>query len=276
MILKNIWVPISGALAQQKKVETIANNIANANTPGFKKDNLVFKEYLTALDKGYQDTHLPRKEWAPEDFYKSYDAENSLVKTDGSYTDFRQGQLTPTGNPFDIAINGKGFFEVLTSNGIRYTRKGTFTLRKDGTLITDSGFPVLRKLIISSTNKDTKLPPPGTRTINVGQGNITINLNGEIFNNNNKISDLSVIEFKDIHALKKEGNSLFINQHIENIIPNANKSVVHQGFIEQSNVNPVSEMSSLIKANRHFESIQRAIKAYDNITGKAVNEISKF
>lgn len=77
-------------------------------------------------------------------------------------------------------------------------------------------------------------------------------------------------------SLIKEGNSLYINQNANNISKNEFKTAAHQGFIEQSNVNAIEEMSSLIKANRQFESIQRVIKAYDNISGKAVNEIAKF
>ena len=135
-LLKNIWVPLSGQIAQQRKVETIANNIANANTAGFKKDSLVFKEHLTALTKGADIVDLPRKEWKPDDFYRSQGAENAYVKVDGSYTDFEQGPLSPSHNPLDLALFGKGFFEVLTPTGIRFTRKGNFTISKDGELVT--------------------------------------------------------------------------------------------------------------------------------------------
>lgn len=123
--MKNIWVPLSGQIAQQQKVDTIANNIANANTAGFKKDSLTFKEYLVSLDKGSTDINLPNKEFSPDDFYRSEGAENAYVKVDGSYTNFEQGALKPSNNPLDIALNGKGFFEVLTPSGIRFTRKGT-------------------------------------------------------------------------------------------------------------------------------------------------------
>ena len=96
-ILKNLWVPVSAAIAQQRKVDSIANNVANINTPGFKKDELIFKEYLVALDKGVEDINMPRKEWSPKDFYHTQGAQNSFVKVDGSYTIHKQGQLTPTG-----------------------------------------------------------------------------------------------------------------------------------------------------------------------------------
>lgn len=277
--MKELWVPLSGAIAQQRKVETIANNVANANTPGFKKDQLVFKEYLTQFEKGHnQDIDLPHKEWKPEDFYRSYGAEHAKVKVDGSFTDFQQGQTSPTGNPLDIALKGKGFIEVLTPNGVRYTRKGNLSINPSGLLVTDGGDPILSKLDPALIAAGGELPSPNERTIQLPQsaGRLSINFQGELSNSNGKISDLSIVEFNDMHALKKEGNSFYINQDIKNISTSENKTAVYQGFIEQSNVNAIQEMSELIKANRNFESIQRVIKTYDTISGKGVNEIAKF
>jgi flagellar basal-body rod protein FlgG len=272
-------VPLSGAIAQQRNVETIANNVANANTPGFKKDQVVFKEYLTALEKGDAEADLPQKEFKPEDFYRSYNAEDAFVKVDGSYTQHEQGQLVPTGNTFDNAISGNGFFEVLSPNGIRYTRKGSFSINNEGKLVTDQGYLVLAKdapPTIAPDGKMTLTTPPESRAILVGKNKFSINLEGDVFSGDNKIANLSISEFNDIHALKKEGNSLFINPDQKNIKVGEIKTTIHQGFVEQSNVNAVTEMSSLINANRNFETIQRVIKTYDTMSGKAVNEISKF
>ena len=270
--MKDIWVPISGALAQQKKVETIANNVANVNTPGFKRDKIIFKEYLTAFDKG-ADINLPQKEWAPGDFYHTYGAENSKVKVAGTYTDFTTGQLQPTGNLFDLALKGKGFFEVLTNNGIRYTRTGRFSISPERRLVTDQGHPVLAKPGIPA---EAGAREPSQRFIAIPQGKLSINLEGGIFVDGRKISDLSIVEFRDIHALKKEGNAYYANADANNISAKPATSRIYQGFLEGSNVNAITEMSDLIKAHRHFGSIQNAIKAYDNMEGKAVNEISKF
>jgi flagellar basal-body rod protein FlgF len=281
--LKNIWVPVSGAIAQEKNVEVMANNVANANTPGFKKDQLTFREYLTALEKNQDTIDLPDQEWRPEDFYRTQGAENAYVKTDASHTIHDQGALTPTGNPLDVAINGPGFFEILTPQGIRYTRKGNFSLSKDGNLVTDQGYFVLSKINwpgeINPSAKDTQnaAPPPEQRKITVGSsGQVVISTGGEVSVNNNKVADLAVTEFNNLHVLKKEGNVSFINDDVKNIKTKGNSSIVQQGFLEESNVNAIAEISNLIKANRHFESIQRAIKAYDSMTGRGVNEISKL
>lgn len=281
--MKDLWVPLSGAIAQQRNVETIANNVANANTPGFKKDQLAFKEYLKVLEKGLEDINLPRREWSPDEFYHSQGAEKAQVKIDGTYTNHQQGQLSPTGNHLDFALHGKGFFEVLTPNGLRYTRRGTFTLNNQGQLVTSQGYPVLSQLDLAAIenageNAPEQITNPENRIIQfpLNVGKPTINLQGEMFANGQKVADLSIVEFNDIHALRKEGQSNFINKDFKNINVDPPKTAVHQGFVEQSNVNAVQEMSALIKANRHFESIQKVIKAYDQISGKSVNDISRF
>ncbi len=277
-----MWVPLSGAIAQQRNVDTIANNVANSNTPGFKKDQLVFKEYLTALENNSGDIDLPGKEFRPEDFYRSQGAEHAFVKVDGSYSSHEQGMLEPTGNPLDIGIRGDGFFEVLTPNGIRFTRRGTFSISSNGELVTDQGYKVLSKINLNQNqNKGGEtttiaVPPPEQRVIKLENGKININLTGDVSSGPTNVGTLSVVEFNDVHTLKKEGDSLYINEDNANIISEAKNSSIHQGFVESSNVNPVEEMSNLIKANRNFESIQKVIKTYDNISGRAVNEIGKF
>lgn len=269
--MKSIWVPISGQIAQQRKVEAIANNIANANTTGFKKDDVTFKEHLTAFSGKNNDIHIPSKEFSPDDFYHTEGAENAFVKVDGSYTDFTQGNLKPTGNNLDFGLNGKGFFEVLTPQGIRYTRNGSFTLSKDGELVTSNGFKLLTKKAegeeIAPEERILKLPT---------SERISVSKEGEIFNKTGLVANMSLVEFKDNHTLKKQGQGLFINNHPQNRLELAAKTTVNQGFIEGSNVNAIQEMSELIRAHRHFDNIQKAVNTYDAMAGRAMNDISKF
>jgi flagellar basal-body rod protein FlgF len=276
--MKNIWVPLSGQIAQQRKVETIANNIANANTAGFKKDDVSFKEYLTVLNKGQEDIDLPNKEFSPEDFYKTQSAENAKVEINGTYTVFEQGQLTPTGNPLDLAIHGDGFFEVLTPAGIRFTRKGILGLSKDGELVTEEGYKVLSKnTALASQGRDlSAVSNPVDRIIKVPTDQkISVTIDGKIFSGAQPLQELSVVSFKSNQLLRKESGSLFLNL-VETNLKSPEDTKVHQGFVEGSNVNTIHEMSELIKAHRHFDNIQKAIQTYDNITGRAVNDISKF
>lgn len=282
IVLRELWVPLSGAIATQRQIDVVANNIANVNTVGFKKDDVTFKEHLTALEKGHNDIDLPNKEWKPEDFYKSYGAEHSFVKADATYSDLSQGRLAPTGNSFDFAIQGPGFFEILTANGVRYTRNGSFSIQRDGKLVTTNGLPVLTKLLPKLEKKpevdvaETEIPTPDKRIVNIGNGKFQVSLDGSFYVDGNKAGELSVVEFHDPNALRKEGALGYINNDEKNIKTVDVKSSVHQGFVEESNVNSVVEMSNLIKANRNFESIQRVIKTYDSIAGQGVNEISKF
>lgn len=278
--MKNIWVPLSGQIAQQRKVETIANNVANANTPGFKKDQVVFKEHLTALTKGVDDIDIPRNEFSPADFYHTQGAENAMVAVDGNFTIFEQGPLNPTGNPLDVALKGGGFFEVLTPMGLRFTRKGNFSINQQGELVTDQGYKVLSSSPTSPTRDIASLEAPvnlENRVIKVPlDKKINISMEGELSNVDGPIAKLSIVEFIDQHALKKEGQSLFITQDLNNIRRSDIQTIASQGFLEGSNVNAIEEMSELIKAHRHFESIQKAINAYDSISGKAANELGKF
>jgi flagellar basal-body rod protein FlgF len=274
--LKDLWISVSGALAQQRNVETIANNVANANTPGFKKDQLAFKEYLTALNKGNTDIDLPSKEWKPEDFYKSYGAENAQVEVSGSFTIHDQGSLSPTNNPLDFAISGQGFFELLTESGIRFSRKGNFTINNEGYLVTPNGHFVLSKTPKpEAQDQAEEVVKPEDRKIKVSNQAFSVASDGSIYNGETKAGELSLVAFRDQVALKKEGNSLFINQSNDNQLETA-KGAIHQGFVEESNVNAIQEMSNLIKAHRHFESIQNVIKTYDNIAGKTATDIAKF
>lgn len=280
--MKNIWVPLSGQIAQQRKVETIANNVANANTAGFKRDQIIFKEHLTALTKGVEDIHIPRKEFSPEDFYHTQGGENAAVAVAGTYTIHEQGQLVPTNNPFDVALNGPGFLEVLTPNGVRFTRQGNLSLSSEGELVTSQGHKVLMPVEVSSEEirgpAGQSIPKPEERVLRLPHNQpITISLEGEVFTRQGgSIGKISIVDFADINALQKEGSSLFINPDEANATRIGLKTKIQQGFMEGSNVNAVEEMSELIKAHRHFESIQRAINSYDSISGKAANDIAKF
>lgn len=282
--MKGLWVPVSAAISQQKQVDTIANNVANTNTAGFKKDQQVFKEYLSAFEGKDQEIDMPLREWKPDDFYRSFGAEKAMVKVDGTFTSFEQGQLTPTDNPLDLAIRGQGLFEVLSpQGGVRYTRRGQFSVDQDGYLVSHDGAKLLKTVPVPDPNAPkvegapTQPPPIESRFIKIdATKRASINQQGEIYQDGLKVDQISVAEFNDINALKKEGSSYFVNQFPENQKVAIENSNVLQGFVEESNVNPITEMANLIQAHRNFESIQRVIKTYDAMAGKGATEISRF
>ncbi len=266
---KGIYTAVSGAMAQTARLDTIANNLANVNTPGFKRDGQLFREYLTSYEKEPGTITVPRIPASIESFYDVQGGDKSYVEAVGTYTDFSQGALKSTGNQLDFAIEGDGFFEVLTPQGVRLTRVGSFTLDGEGRLVTKQGFPVLRE---GAPGED-----PAGREIRLTNANVAITPSGEIAEGGEVLGRLSVVTVEDKDALQKIGNSLFaLKDNMEPQVVAAAGFSLHQGYIESSNVNPVREMTDMIMTTRVFESTQKGIQAYDQMMGKAVNEVSKL
>lgn len=276
---KGIYTALSGGIAKQHELELIANNLANANTPGFKKDAGTFNEYLTELRRTDSVDGLQREilHAASADVRPSGD--KSFVEMDGVYTDHTQGALEKTSRHLDLALEGNGFLEVLTPAGIRYTRQGNLSISRDGVLVTANGFPVLSKdprLAGKNAVAETEATVPERRRIVLGQGAVHITPEGFVLQNGAQISSLSIVEFHESQWLEKAGNSYFRNTHPDNLKADAPKTQVRQGFLENSNVNPVKEMTRLIEATRAYESHMQAIKTYQDIDGRSVNDIARY
>ncbi len=266
---KGIFTAVSGAIAQSAKLDTIANNLANVNTPGFKKDGQLFREYLTSYEKEPGTITVPRVPASIESFYDMQGGDKSYVDLNGTYTDFAQGGMKSTGNRLDIGLEGDGFFEVGTPEGVRLTRAGSFTVDSEGRLVTKQGYPVLRD------------GAPGQaaagREIRLTSANVTISQAGEIFDNNQSIGKLSLVSVGNKDALLKQGQNLFtFKDNLEPDLSVAQDLKLNQGFLETSNVNPIREMTEMIATTRLFESTQKGIQAYDQMIGKAVNDVPKL
>ena len=257
-------------MAQGQSLDTIANNIANANTPGFKSDKNAFKEYLTVLERAPDVNTVPRIPASIESFYDMQGTAKSYVDVDGTYTDHTQGGMKNSGNALDIALEGKGFLEVLTPQGPRLTRKGTLSLSPEGRLITTDGLPVLKSSPPGSN------ATPDSRMIDLGPEAVSFTQQGDIYQNGQNLGKLSIVEFENNEHLKKMGSSLYSNSDptVPQIVNGG--TMVHQGFLETSNVNIVKEMTDMIQATRNFESSQRVIKAYDEMDSKLVNDVPKL
>ncbi len=274
MSSKGIYSALSGAMAQGQQLDTIANNIANANTPGFKSDKNSFKEYLTILERAPEVNTVPRIPGSIGSFFDMEGTDKSYVEPAGTYTDYKQGGIKATGNPLDIALEGKGFLEVLTPQGPRFTRKGTLSLSPTGQLITSDGLPVLKRGAVGAQPGEDANSE--SRTITLGGTPVTFTQQGEVFQDGQSLGQLSIIEFEDNDHLRKIGNALYATSD-----PTAGRILnpstdVHQGSIEISNVNIVKEMTDMIQATRNFESSQRVIKAYDEMDSKLVNDVPKL
>ncbi|OQW50376.1 MAG: flagellar biosynthesis protein [Proteobacteria bacterium SG_bin7] len=266
MSSKGIYAALSGAIAQGQRLDNISNNLANTNTPGFKKDQTVFREYLSNYEKLPTTLNVPRVPASVESFYDMQGADRGYAEAIGSFSDYSQGTLLTTGNNLDIAIEGEGFLEVLTPQGVRFSRSGNLRVDSQGVLVNQSGFPVLK----------TGAQDPAQRVFNVRDSNVTISFNGDIYDRDENLGKLSIINFEEKDVLRKEGNSLFSLRPNTPATPIAAREYkIHQGYIESSNVNIVQEMTDMIAANRLFESSQKAIKAFDQMDEKLNNEVPK-
>lgn len=267
MSTKGIFTALSGALAQTTKIDTIANNIANVNTTGFKKDQQTFSEYLTAMEKEPQVMQVPRVPASVESFYDMNGGDKGFVNTAGTYTNFEQGSLKFTGGKLDLAIDGAGFFEVATPNGVELTRAGNFTIDGNGQLVTKDGHPVLLE-----GDEATALDQ---RTVRFsGQGQAYISDAGEVFDGEKNLGKISLLNVKNMESLQKVGNNNYsFKPNIQAEVSKVTVPSLKQGFIETSNVNIVNEMTEMITAQRVFEGTQKAIHAYDAMADKLINVV---
>jgi flagellar basal-body rod protein FlgG len=291
-----IWTAVSGGMAQSQNVDIIANNLANANTTGFKKDTPTFKEYLTAVERPPSPAvDIPRTAFKDSDFYHTDGREHAMVNLEKVHVDHGQGTFKPTNSPFDMAIDGAGFFTVQTPSGYMFTRAGDFKVNAQGQLVTVDGLPVLALGPEAAAPEapgrapaavNPFAPPaPGAQpalvpitladTLAAGQ-KIHVTSDGQVYAGSEQLATIAVAEFADAKLLKKVSSTLYENPDPANVPRVSVASRVRQGFIEASNVNPVSEVVNLIKANRMFESNMKAIKAYSDMAGKEANEVGKL
>jgi flagellar basal-body rod protein FlgF len=274
---KGIYTALSGGMARAHEVELLANNLANVNTPGFKRDTGTFNEYLTELRRPDSVEGLKR-EIENAALGGRVAGDKSFVEMDGVYTDFKQGALQKTSRGLDVALEGKGFFEVLTPAGIRYTRQGNFTLDGEGRLVNGAGHYVLARDPRLTQPLTGRFEPtaPEARVIQMGRiGPAEITPDARILQGGAELAQLSLVEFHEPQWLEKMGHGLWKNTHEDNLRHLPPESQVHQGFLEGSNVNPVHEMTKLIEATRAYESQLQAIKTYGEIDSRSVNDIAR-
>lgn len=253
-MVRGLYTAATGMNAQSKKMDVISNDLANVNTTGYKKDDVVmsaFGEVMLSKLGGGQST-------GPDGPIGKV----SLgVRVDEVYTHFAQGSLIKTTGIADIAIQGDGFFVVDTPAGEAYTRDGKFSITADGELVTQEGYAV------RGENGPIEL---GEAFLDQG-GELHFSENGQVMVNGELIDTLDIAVFADKRSLKKIDNNLL--QSDSERIPFEGKLM--EGFLEASNVNPVTAMVDMITVSRAYEASQKLIQIHDNLLGKAVNEIAR-
>lgn len=234
---------VRGCLKEELRMDVIANNLANASVPGFKKDKVSFQNLLIQQE-------------AANAVANGQMGDMALINVK---TDMSQGDMRFTGNMLDVAINGKGFFKVMTPDGIRYTRKGNFTLDALGNLITQEGYQVLGK----------------GGAINLLDRQVEIDARGRLVSKEGELGQLDIVTFANTDALVKMGDTLFAKGPNMTEEPLPPETTIRQGYLEGSNVNIAEEMVQMIHTLRAFESYQRAIKVLDHIDDKVTNEVAR-
>ena len=242
-----MYISAEGALAQSVRLETIANNLANVDTTGFKRDLAIFQaRYAEAIDQGL----VPAEAGTVNDV-------GGGVKVLPSFTDYSQGPMKKTGQPTDVAIRGRGFF-VVDRDGVEHlTRAGNFTITAEGALTTQDGYPVISE--------------EGTPIVLTGPFQF-----GEdgTFQSGDGFQRLAMVEPASLGDLSKVGENLFLPLAPGQPLPAGLRSVA-QGFLEGSGTSAVLEMTDMIETTRAYEANVNMIRHHDQIYGTLISRVLK-
>jgi flagellar basal-body rod protein FlgF len=240
-----VYTALSGLKAQMTALDTLANNLANVNTTGFKGQ----ESFFTTLNLVSASSQAPELDAALNNPIQVSNALNMAG-----------GPVTETHRDLDLALVGKGFLTVETPAGERYTRNGNLITNAKSELCTSEGHPVL-----------------GERGhIVLGQGKVDINQDGEILVNGAPVDRLKLMSFDDPTSLKPEGSSLFASSQSAQASKPATEVSVRQGFLEQSNINPVLATMHMVEIMRQFESLQRCVSLiFNELDAKAIEKLPR-
>lgn len=256
-MIRGLYTAVSGLVTQEAKQQVITNNMANANTTGYKTDNLAVKKFNDVLIQNYDKVSGGKN---VQNIIGSLSYGSSIDET---LTDFTQGLLQKTDNDTDFGLEGKGFFTVrrTAANGsqnLYYTRDGQFHVNNQGYLVNSSGDSVM------GTNKATGAQEP----IFVGNKKIVVDGNNDIFIDGSSQYKFNIVDFQDYKSLKKSGDNLYSGDN-----PIQSGAVAKQNSLEKSNVNIINEMVNMMTVLRTFESNQKVIQSMDETLSKVVNEV---
>lgn len=247
----SIFSALFGAMSNEHRIDISANNLANVNTTGFKRDNCAFQD---TFQRFAHDNIVDAKPFIQDKNMFPDPKIMARPRLSEEVVDLSQGAFQKTGNPLDVAIRGDGFFKVQKDGGEFLTRNGVFSLSPDGVLITEQGYPVM------ASGGQISVPP---------RSNVVIDAEGVIRADGQEIARLDFVQPADPRALKKNGENLFVLEGDE--VP-AEGEVV-QGYIEKSNVEVVNEMVAMIECQRSFEMYQKMITTTDQLDQKVIQKV---
>ncbi|MDJ0750711.1 MAG: flagellar basal-body rod protein FlgG [Woeseiaceae bacterium] len=251
---QSLWVAKTGLDAQQTRMSVVSNNLANVNTTGFKQDRAVFEDLL------YQNVRQSGGNTSQDTILPSGMNLGTGVRVVATEKLFTQGSVNQTGNAMDVAINGRGFFQILKPNGdLAYTRDGTFQLNDQGQLVTSSGYTVQPGITI----------PDGAQSITIGSdGVVSVKVAGQT--SPSQIGTLEISDFINPVGLQPIGENLYIETASSGTAqagtPGQNGlGQIQQGALEGSNVNVVAELVNMIETQRAYEMNSKAISTSDQM-----------
>ena len=259
-MLKGVYTAYTAMVNEQHRMDTMTNNLANASTVGFKKKGATsqcFSDVPTVKIKDRSDGHHAYAEHIGRN--------NPGVKIGENYTDYTQGSYRVTGNTYDLAIDGDGFFAIEFTNkagetSTMYTRAGQFTLNKEGYLVNEDGDYVLdnqSRRIRLNTLLDSKIDEDGT-----------------IYQNDTAVARIGLTDFEDYDYLEKFGENYF--QPVDGARFQDAEAKVYQGYLETANMSVVTEMVNMINISRAYETNQKVIQTYDSTLETAVTQIRRL
>ena len=257
-MVKGLYTAYTGMLNEQNRMDIMTNNLANASTVGYKKESSTSQSFDDVLTVKIKDQSVGMRN------VQKIGIKNPGVKIGENYTDYSQGSFRITGNTYDLALSGEGFFAIEFTNkagetDTKYTRAGQFTLNKDGYLVTEEGDYVLdtqNRRIRLNTLIDSSITDDGT-----------------IYQNDQAVAKIQVTDFADYDYLEKYGETYY--QPIQGAQTIASNAQVKSGYLEMANVQIVSEMVNLISITRAYESNQKVVQTIDDTLDVAVNQIGR-
>ncbi len=232
------YVALSYQVALGRKMDQVANNIANVDTSGYKSSHMLFNEHIV---------NAPKQKPL------------SMVMDYGNYRNYQPGPIQQTGNTFDVALQGNGFLVVQTPEGEKYTRNGNMNVNNLGQLVNSSG-----QLMADTGGKPITIP--------AGSRDVIIAENGTISTDQGQLGRLKIVRFADPQQLKPIGNSLFEGG---SGIPDPT-TTVRQGMIEGSNVNAVTEMTDMIEIMRKYQSMARVLQSDHDMQTSMIQRFSRL
>ncbi len=257
-MLKGLYTAYTGMVNEQKRMDIMTNNLANASTVGFKKEGSTSQSFDDILTVKIKDASVGVMN------VQRTGINNPGVKIGENYTDYTQGSFRNTDNTYDLALSGEGFFAIEFTNkagetSTKYTRAGQFTLNREGYLVTQDG-----DYVLDTQNRRIRLDTLKESVINSA---------GMISQDGVNIAQIQVTDFEDYDYLEKYGETYY--QPIEGARMTAANATVNSGWLEMSNVQVVREMVNLISITRAYESNQKVIQTYDSSLDIAVNQLGR-